>query len=85
MSSFQFQSPVKAVAGRYYVHVDAFPLLSRDFLSKLVLAETLAQVDRTQHFNVARFENSSDRVSLLNYPGFFEEAFLLYMKVGTST
>jgi DNA phosphorothioation-associated putative methyltransferase len=65
----------KAVAGRYYVHLDGFALLPVDAAGKLAAAETLAQVVRAERYNVARFEGSSDRVSLLHYPGFFEEGF----------
>jgi DNA phosphorothioation-associated putative methyltransferase len=35
----------------------------------------MAQVERIRNFNVARFDGASDRVSLLNYPGFFEDGF----------
>ncbi len=68
-------SPHKAVAGYYYVHADAFAFLSSELLEKLVAAERLAQIERIQRFNVARFEQSTGRVSLLNYPNFFEDAF----------
>jgi hypothetical protein len=75
MPQSQFQSPHKAVAGRYYVHSEAFALLSPDASVKLAAAETLARVARGERYNVARFESSSDRVSLLHYPSFFEDAF----------
>jgi DNA phosphorothioation-associated putative methyltransferase len=79
MSDSQTQSPspspYKAVAGHYYFHADAFVLLSGDFSAKLATAERLAKVERVQHFNVARFESTNGRVSLLNYPRFFEDAF----------
>ena len=75
MSHSQTQLPYKAVAGRYYVHADAFALLSTEFLAKLADAERLAKVERVQHFNVARFESLNGRISLLNYPRFFEDAF----------
>jgi DNA phosphorothioation-associated putative methyltransferase len=75
MSNSPLQFPHKAVLGRHYVHVEAFELLPPDAVEKLIAAERLAQVRRVQHFNVARFENLNDRVSLLNYPRFFEDAF----------
>jgi len=70
-----FHSPHKAVLGRFYFHSEGFALLPPDAAAKLAAAETLAQVARGERYNVARFESSSDRVSLLHYPGFFEEAF----------
>jgi hypothetical protein len=75
MARSQFQSPLKAVAGHYYAHSDAFAALSADDLTRLGAAESLAKIARTEHFNVARFGRSSDEVSLLNYPKFFEDAF----------
>jgi DNA phosphorothioation-associated putative methyltransferase len=65
----------KSIAGRQYVHVAAFESLPPDLLAKLTVAERLAQTERGQRFNVARFETSSDRISLLNYPAFFDDAF----------
>jgi homoaconitase/3-isopropylmalate dehydratase large subunit len=44
-------------------------------LARLVAAEQLAQVERIRHFNVAKFEESSDRVSPLHYPRFLEDGF----------
>src|SRR5271166_2639938 len=75
MSNSQFQYPHKAVAGRYYVHADAFALLPPDALAKIVAAERLAKVALGQRFNVARFETSHDTISLLHYPTFFEDPF----------
>ena len=74
-ASSTFQVPRKAILDRRYVHVDAFELLPLDDLSKLSSAETLAKVTRGQHFNIARFDNLNEHVSLLNYPNFFIDAF----------
>jgi len=71
----QHQSPHKAVAGHHYVHVESFAFLSLELLTKLAAAERLAQVERVQRFNVARFEHSNGRIALLNYPNFFEDAY----------
>jgi hypothetical protein len=75
MTYSQFQLPFKAVMGRYYVHVDAFGRLPPDASAKLEAAETFAKVTRGRHFNVARFDNSNDEITLLNYPQFFVDAF----------
>jgi DNA phosphorothioation-associated putative methyltransferase len=75
MAHSRFQSPLKAVAGHYYAHADAFASLSADDLARLSAAESLAKVARIERFNVVRFGRSSDEVSLLNYPRFFEDAF----------
>src|SRR5262245_47113894 len=42
MSHSRFQSPLKAVSGHYYVHVDAFASLSPEDLARLSAAENLA-------------------------------------------
>jgi DNA phosphorothioation-associated putative methyltransferase len=75
MPSSQHRSPLKAVAGRYYVHVEAFASLPPDTLARLAAAESLAQIARNERFNVVRFDRSSEEISLLNYPRFFEDAF----------
>ena len=66
---------LKSVGRRHYVHADAFEFLPREVSEKIAAAEKLAHVRRTQHFNVARFEDLNDRISLLNYPHFFEDGF----------
>jgi DNA phosphorothioation-associated putative methyltransferase len=66
---------LKSVGRRHYVHADAFEFLTREVSEKIAAAEKLAHVTRTQHFNVARFEDLNDRISLLNYPHFFEDGF----------
>ena len=69
------RSSLKTVAGHDYAHADAFSSLSPDDLARLLAAESLAKIARTERFNVVRFDRSADRVSLLNYPRFFEDAF----------
>jgi hypothetical protein len=66
---------LKSVGRRHYVHADGFEFLPREVSEKIAAAERLAHVTRTQHFNVARFEDLNDRLSLLNYPHFFEDGF----------
>ena len=66
---------LKSVGRRHYVHADAFEFLPREVSEEIAAAEKLAHVTRTQHFNVARFEDLNDRISLLNYPHFFEDGF----------
>jgi DNA phosphorothioation-associated putative methyltransferase len=75
MSGSQFQFPLKSVAGHYYVHADAVASLPPDTLARRAAAESLAQIARNERFNVVRFDRSSDEISLLNYPGFFADAF----------
>jgi hypothetical protein len=75
MPSSHRRPPLKAVAGRYYAHVEALASLPPDTLARLAAAESLAQVARTERFSVARFDRSNDEISLLNYPRFFEDAF----------
>jgi DNA phosphorothioation-associated putative methyltransferase len=79
MSPCDFQaklkSPLKTVGTHHYVHLDGFDLLPADATSRLVAAESLAQITRGDRYNVARFDNSRNRVALLNYPSFFEDAF----------
>ena len=69
------QTRFKSIAGCQYVHFDAFEILPPDALAKLANAERLAKSERGQRFNVARFDAISNRISLLNYPAFFDDAF----------
>jgi hypothetical protein len=71
----QLKSSLKSVGRHHYVHLDGFELLPTDATARLVAAESLAQITRGDRFNVARFDNSHNRVALLNYPSFFEDAF----------
>jgi DNA phosphorothioation-associated putative methyltransferase len=71
----QLKSSLKAVGRHHYIHLDGFDLLPADATARLDAAESLAQITRGDRCNVARFDNSHDRVALLNYPSFFEDAF----------
>jgi hypothetical protein len=71
----QLKSPLKAVGRHHYVHLDGFDFLPAEATARLVAAESLAQISRSDRYNVARFDNSHNRVALLNYPSFFEDAF----------
>src|SRR5262249_44686538 len=64
----QLKSPIKAVGTHHYVHLEGFQLLPTDATARLVAAESLAQITRGDRYNVARFDNSHNRVALLNYP-----------------
>ena len=65
----------KAIGNDFYVHVSLLDQLSGSRQEQVACAETLAKVTRDQHYNVVRFSRTEHRVSLLNYPGFFEDAF----------
>lgn len=67
--------PHKSVAGRLYLHVDALAFLPSNALETVSTAEALTGKVRTRDFNVVKLERSGDRLSLLNYPSFFDEAF----------
>ena len=71
----QLKSSLKTVGTHHYVHLDGFDLVPADATSKLAAAESLAQITRSDRYNVTRFDNSRNRVALLNYPSFFEDAF----------
>jgi hypothetical protein len=71
----QLKSSLKSVGRHHYVHLDGFELLPADATARLVTAEGLAQITRGERYNVARFDIFHDRVALLNYPSFFEDAF----------
>jgi len=65
----------KTIAKRTYLHISAIDEASEDYQQALDQAETLCNISREYDFNVIRFELALNRVALLNYPTFFDEAF----------
>lgn len=65
----------KAVGQRIYVHADWAADVDDGLLKSLLLAERLACVNRSIHYNVIRYEPAASRLALLHYPGFFDEPF----------
>jgi hypothetical protein len=57
-----------------YVHVDALPSLPYEIRDAALAAQTLAKLD-AEAFQVVKFGRGGWRLSLLYYPGFFEEPF----------
>ena len=67
--------PGKTVARRTYIHVSGLDLLEETALAQVAAAEQTARAVRGEQFNVVRFEDGSQKLALLHYPGFFEDAF----------
>ena len=65
----------KEVGGHSYVHAESFPLLSPDARAQLTTADRVARLSHSANYNVARFDITGQRIALLNYPRFFEDAF----------
>jgi DNA phosphorothioation-associated putative methyltransferase len=65
----------KRVLNRLYLHVSAVETLSG--VSAQLVAEAIRHSGRTPNsdFNVVRIREDTEEVALLNYPGFFEDAF----------
>ena len=65
----------KRIGDSLYLHVSALDVLApavREFLAR---AESLAGVSAGSHYNLVRLEERAERVSLLHYPGFFDDPF----------
>lgn len=65
----------KKVALRTYFHVSAIDEAGEDYQQALNQAEIICNISREYDFNVIRFELALNRIALLNYPTFFDEAF----------
>ena len=57
-----------------YAHVEALPYLSEELQAAVAAARLLAEIDGGG-FQVVKFALRGWKLSLLSYPGFFEEAF----------
>ena len=64
----------KTVAQHTYVHLSALDVLEPERREAVSQAAVLAQVEAGQDFNVVKLGQNGS-VSLLDYPGFFEQAF----------
>src|SRR5215203_4961088 len=64
----------KRVGDHLYAHIDALSALTADQQSIIVQASELARLIPIEHFNVVKISQSDD-LSLLDYPGFFDEPF----------
>ncbi len=65
----------KKIALRTYLHISAIDVAEEEYYQALNLAEVISNTSRESDFNVMRFELALNRIALLNYPTFFDEAF----------
>ena len=65
----------KRVSQRTYLHVSAINEASEEYQEALNQAEALCDISREYDFNVIRFELALNRIGLLSYPTFCDEAF----------
>jgi DNA phosphorothioation-associated putative methyltransferase len=68
-------APGKRVAGHAYLHLSALAGQDADLRERLAAAEALAGVGGGEDFNVIKFGQDDARLTLLDYPGFFEQGF----------
>ncbi|MDD5037368.1 MAG: peptidase M15, partial [Methylococcaceae bacterium] len=64
----------KTVAQNTYVHIDALEILTPMWREMIAQASALTQAEAGRDFNVIKLGQEGG-VSLLDYPGFFEQAF----------
>lgn len=64
----------KNVGGTTYVHISALPKLEPEILEVVAAGAQLANVRANEHFNVVKLSGTG-RLSLLEYPDFFDTAF----------
>ena len=65
----------KKIGLRTYLHISAIDQAEEKHHQALNRAEGISNTSRECDFNVVRFELELNRIALLNYPTFFDEAF----------
>jgi hypothetical protein len=65
----------KKVGQHSYFHVQWLDALSPTVCAQIEAATKIAQVSPDDDFNVVKFSDSTDSITLLSYPDFFDEAF----------
>ncbi len=65
----------KTVAQYTYIHIEALESLAPLWRDTVVQASSLAKAETGRDFNVIKLNQDGTSVSLLDYPGFFDEAF----------
>ena len=65
----------KTVAQRTYLHVSGLAAADPVVAAWVAEAQDRAGVRRGEHFNVVRYDLAAGQIALLDYPGFFDEAF----------
>ena len=65
----------KTVAQYTYIHIEALEPLAPLWRDTVVQASSLAKAETGRDFNVIKLNQDGTSVSLLDYPGFFDEAF----------
>ena len=73
-SSTHMAQAGKVVLGKLYIHTSAIAELNDDIRALAKKAIEIARIE-TDRFNIIKIDKVADKVSLLNYPHFFEEAF----------
>jgi len=69
------QTPGKRVAEHLYLHVSALHTLDPSHRERVEAAAALEGLQPEADFNVIKLSGETRRLSLLDYPGFFDEAF----------
>lgn len=65
----------KRIGSSLYFHVTALDEQEPSVRERVARAEALADIGAESHYNLVRLDDRAERLSLLNYPGFFEDAF----------
>lgn len=65
----------KSVHLSRYLHIESFHLLNTSEIEIIENAEKLAQINKSQDYNVVRISENKDSISFLYYPSFFDQPF----------
>ena len=65
----------KQVVCHSYLHVGTLVTAEPDYRERAAIAAGIAGIQGTEDFNLVKFSQDASRVTLLDYPGFFEQGF----------
>ena len=65
----------KRIGGSLYLHVTALNEQEPAVRERIAKAESQAGISAESHYNLVRLDERPERVSLLNYPEFFDNPF----------
>ena len=84
MNDLPSTQPVgKQVAGHGYLHLTALAAAGPEALARAAIAADIAGIQGTGDFNVVKFSQDASRLTLLDYPGFFEQGFPILRRYWT--
>lgn len=75
--------PGKHIDSVHWIHVSAIGTLPSEITADIQIAMDIANVSQNQDFNVVKFDREQHKITLLDYPNFYDIAFPLLSRYWT--